>query len=129
MAEVEAVKGVQFNFVSFIWKEISKIREHQTSGEYARALKDLLELISYLPKDFQETLKFQEKAQKQLTQLQNIRQNTSESDDYMTALAIHYDQNAYAETSLRDFISELCLKLDQKGYMEKRGGPMEHGGE
>jgi len=129
MAEVEAIKGAQFNFVSFIWKEISKIREHQTAQEYSRALKDLIELISYLPKDFQETLKFKEKAQKTLTEMQQVNDNSSDADAYQTIISRHDSLNTYAETNLRSFISELCLKLDAKGYMEKRGGPVEHGGE
>ncbi len=129
MAEIEQIKGVQFNFVSFVWKEISKIREYQEQGQYARALKALIDLIDYLPKDFQETMKFREKAKNVLKELRVIHTGSYQIDSFLSYVDSRNNLNDFAEDVLKDFISELSIKLDAKGYMEKKGGPVEHGGE
>jgi hypothetical protein len=117
--DIEPIKGTQFTFEKFLWREIAEIRDFQSMNQHYEALKRLLTLIDYLPRDFQITLKYQEKARKIEKELNKISGNAVGVDAYTQMVDRLDDLDYYAETVLRRLLSELCLDLDRKGYMEK----------
>jgi len=129
MVEVEAIKGAQFNFLSFLWKQITDIRELQKRGYYYEALVQALDLIDYLPQDFQDKLKFQQKAQKIAERISQIDRDAEGVDAYTQMVDSLSSLDEHAKTVLKDFMADLCVKLDAKGYMEKRPSEVERGSE
>ena len=119
--DIEPIRGTQFTFEKFLWREIAEIRDFQNMNQHYEALKRVLTLIDYLPRDFQITLKFQEKARKIEKEVKKISGNAVGVDAYTQMVDRLDDLDYYAETVLRSLLSELCLKLDRKGYMEKPG--------
>lgn len=117
--DIEPIRGTQFTFEQFLWREIAEIRDFQNMNQHYEALKRLLSLIDYLPRDFQITLKFQEKAQKIEKEIRKISDNVEGVDTYTQMVGCLDELDNYAEGVLKSLLSELCLKLDKKGYMEK----------
>jgi hypothetical protein len=119
--DIEPIRGTQFTFERFLWREIAEIRDFQNMNQHYEGLKRLLTLIDYLPRDFQITLKFQEKAQKIEKEMRRISDNATGVDAFTQMVDSLDALDGYAETVLRSLLSDLCLKLDKKGYMEKPG--------
>ena len=125
--QVEPIKEAQFNFLSFLWKELSAIRESQREGKYFTAYKNLTDQIMWMPEDFQNKFEFLKETRENLRKLEAIN-----SDNPMfQRRQIDTDQtkNMMAKQMLEDFVPKFAIKLDQKGYMEKHGYPVEHGSE
>lgn len=118
-SDVEPMKGAEYTFLHFLWKQIDEIRELQKKRYFQEALVQAIDLIDYLPNDFQDKLKFQEKAQKIAEEIDEIESNAEGVDTYTTMVSSLGDLDAYAKTVLKDFMAKLCIKLDAKGYMEK----------
>jgi len=127
--DVEPIRGTQFTFEKFLWREIAEIRDFQNMNYHYEALKRLLSLIDYLPRDFQITLKFQEKAKKIEKEMRRISDNATGVDAFTQMVDSLDALDGYAETVLRSLLSDLCLKLDKKGYMEKPGARPKYKGE
>ena len=125
--QVEPIKEAQFTFVNFLWKEISLIREFQRQGLYYDALVYAIDLIDYLPNDFQETLEFQKKAKKIAQEIGEI--TPKQGYLYRQKIDISQKRNIISKPKLKTFMADLCLNLDKKGYLEKKGYPVEHGNE
>jgi len=127
MPEVEPIKGAQLNFLSFLWKQITDIRELQKKRYFQEALVQAIDLIDYLPEDFQNKLEFQQKAQKISEKIREIESNAEGVDIYSQMVGSLGALDDYAETVLKGFMADLCVNLDAKGYMEKRATKIERG--
>lgn len=124
---VEPIKDARSPFVGFLWSEIAVIRQLQRQRYYYEALVYIVDLIDYLPLDFQVTFKFQDKGKETLTKTDNI----TITQVYNTLQRVERDEkrNKLAKPLLKSFISELCRMLDKKGYMEQKGASIEYGHE
>lgn len=117
---IQPIKDVQFTYSSFLWKDLAGIRELQKNGEYYSALWDLLDLIDWLPEDFQDKMEFQKKAKQIRQQLENIKTNRILPIQQDNDLEIQ--KNRISCIILKKIIPELSKSLDRKGYMERKGG-------
>lgn len=117
-AEVKIVKGVQFNFVNFVWKEVAYIREKERDGNYALALEVACSLIDYLPIAFKKSM--QPEADNHLKTMENLRQNVKGMDTFTRHIVAQRTLQNYARINLQKFMRELSDFLDKSGYMEKR---------
>ena len=127
MTSVEPIKGAQFTFLNFLWKQVGDIRELQKKGLFYEALTQTIDLIDYLPEDFQGKLKFQEKAKKIKTELDKIRDEIISVDEFTDMIDRIDCLDEFSEGQLKTFVAELSSKLDLKGYMEKKPSPIERG--
>lgn len=127
MAEVEKIKGVQFNYVNFLWKALSKIWELQFEGNYAKALKTATDLIIYLPNAIKK--KFRDRIAKINENMRLISQNTDGPSLFVKSVSRNRILQRYARTALNSFMDDLCTELDQRGYMEKVAPQIPHGRE
>lgn len=124
MSKVEQVKGVQFNYVNFLWKGISKIWDLQQQGDHITGVEVAINFVDYLPEDIQNKHEFQKKAQEMQTRVKLARKTVNHSDIFITNVSRNrYLQNV-AKQLLKDFVRELCVLLSKRGYMEKVSKPV-----
>lgn len=124
---VQPIKGAQFTFLNFLWKQIGDIRELQKSGLFYEALRQTIDLIDYLPKDFQNKFEFQQKAKKISKELDEINNGVESVDEYTHMVDRLEALDNYSKGKLKEFIAELSIRLDEKGYEEKKSSPIERG--
>jgi hypothetical protein len=119
LATTEKVKGVQFNYVNFLWKEISWVEEKQKEGNFALGLQALIDLLYTVPKDIYEQFKDQmERIQREMAWLRvKVRQDAI--DQFNLFVLEPKVLNRYAARELPVFIRAVCNVLDKRGYMEK----------
>jgi len=118
-ARIDPVKGVQWNWLTFLWENMARIRKEQRTGNSVTALEQLCSLVWFssraLKRDFLERA---EKIQKEMVSLRTGINGTS-------LLSSHMNQNraveAFAKTVFPQFIKEFTTALDEAGYMERRG--------
>lgn len=118
VAEIKQVKGVQFNFVNFLWKEMVAIRELERSGNYLEALRAAVSLIKYLPESFKKSL--EKKADTYRESLAWIEANMQGIDQFNTRFVRHRAMQQYASLALPDLMDDLSKFMDESGYMERR---------
>jgi len=123
MTMTERVKGVQFNFVNFLWKEISYIRDLEKSGNYARALQALCSLITYAPEGIKK--EFREEAKKNSAKLRTTRGRGPSR--FVQNIKRNEARQLYALSVFNDFMDRFCTTLDKRGYMEKVGPQVDEG--
>lgn len=117
MAETEQVKGVQFNYVNFLWREIGIARDQQNMGNHRGALRLLITLVPYLPKGIKD--QFRLKAAKIMEKMRKIESNVQGSTFLMRRIARNREATLYAKRVFEEFVDELSSALDKRGYMEK----------
>jgi len=119
MAAVQKVKGVQFNYVNFLWKELARIRDLEVQKEYVAAFHLSMSLMKYLPNDIQA------KFTKDIENYRNVMRAIPEKvrsqaiDRFNADIRINDISQQYANKRLELFLSDVCKMLDKKGYMEK----------
>jgi hypothetical protein len=123
------VKGVQHSFSTFLWREISEIRDFQGMNLFSEALKRTTSLVSYLPKEFQIKMGFKKLAEEIEEKMKEISTKSQGVDVYTSMVNNLEELDSYAEKILPGLISELCMKLDEKGYLEFRPLAPKHKGE
>lgn len=119
MSTIEQIRGVQYNYVNFLWRELGKIREAETEGNYAVALERATTLIPYLPDGIKK--KFTEKARNIATAINFLANNLEGSDIFTTNMAKNRAVQRGARVLLERFVNQLASALDKRGYMEMRG--------
>ena len=117
MSTVERVKGVQFNYVNFLWKELAYARDLEKTGDYARALRVLISLMPYLPRGIKD--KFKDRAKKIQEAIQQIEAGAQGPYAFNRSLNRNRDLQTYAFTVYRGFMDDLGSELDKRDYMEK----------
>lgn len=124
---IQPIKGAQFTFLNFLWKEIADIRALQKNGFFYEGLRQTIDLIDYLPNDFQNRFEFQKRAKKISEELDDINDGIESVDEY-THMVDRVDKlDEYSRPKLKEFIAALSSKLDEKGYHEKKPSPIERG--
>ena len=113
-----AIRGAEPPYLSFLWREIAKIREAETEGDYAIALQRATSLIAYLPKAIKE--KFDRKAEEITKALEVLNMNVQGTDIHTTSIIKHRTIQQTSRTLLAEFIYELTSELDSRGYMERK---------
>ena len=119
MSTVERVKGVQFNYVNFLWKEIAYARDLEKTGDYARALRVLISLMPYLPRGIKD--KFKDRARKIQETIQQIEANSEGPYAFNRSMNKNRRLQIYAYAVYHKFMDDLASELDKRGYMEKVG--------
>lgn len=119
MALTEKVKGVQFNYVNFLWKEIAWIEEKQKEGNFALGLQALVDLLYTVPKNIYDQFKDKvERINREMAWLRlKVRQDAI--DQFNLWVLEPKVLNRYAAGELPVLIREVCNCLDSRGYMEK----------
>ena len=119
MALTEKVKGVQFNYVNFLWKEISWVEDQQKKGNFALGLQALVDLLYTVPKDIYDQFKDKvERLNREMAWLRlKVRQDAI--DQFNLWVLEPKVLNRYAARELPVLIREVCNVLDKRGYMEK----------
>lgn len=120
MSYEEQIRGTEFKYSSFLWKNIDKIREAETQGTPATALNLAITLIPYLPNAIKE--KFDGRAKKIESDMQYLVKEVKErsTDLFSQGVVTNRVLQKYAKVKLAQFVDELCGELDQRGYMEKK---------
>ena len=111
------IHGAEFKYVDFLWKEIAKIRDCQTSGDLPQALRLATSLISYLPVAIKN--KFRKPAKEIEKDIRNILTKVEGVDFHTTQMARNKALRQYAAEVLDSFMDEISTVLDKRGYMEK----------
>jgi len=119
MALTEKVKGVQFNYVNFLWKEISWVEDQQKKGNFALGLQALVDLLYTVPKNIYDQFKDKiERINREMAWLRvKVRQDAI--DQFNLWVLEPKVLNRYAARELPVLIREVCSVLDVRGYMEK----------
>ena len=123
MSTVERVKGVQFNYVNFLWKEIAYARDLEKTGDYAHALRVLISLMPYLPRGIKD--KFKDRARKIQETIQKIEADTQGPYAFNRSLNRNRQLQIYAYAVYHNFMDDLASELDKRGYMEKVSRPVD----
>ena len=105
-----------------MWKQLAIITELEDNYYYERALQKAIRLVKYLPSDFQDPkkLNFPAKAKSVLEELNKVIIDNAMS--HRRNINTRQAKNQIASNLLDEFIQELCITLDKKGYMEQKGG-------
>lgn len=113
------VKGVQFNYVNFLWKEISWITEMEKQGEYHQALRSLLDLFNRLPKEI--FGKVQDQAIRIPKEIAFLRLQVKMRaiDSFNRRVVERRVLNVYARGTLRVMMRNFSDILDKRHYFEK----------
>jgi len=127
MAAVEKVKGVQFNYVNHLWKELAWIEEQKKLGHFAVALQTLIDLLLVVPKDLSEKFKSErERIEKEMAYLrQKVRAEAV--DEFSLWILEPKVLNRYAADELPPFLRSFSDSLDAKDYFEKRSPSVPEG--
>jgi hypothetical protein len=80
-----------------------------------------------MPEDFQNKFGFLDKSRKMINRLQEISSNSAVTTG--ASREIWRERNKAAKKALDQFVPEFAVMLDKKGYMERKGALVEHGGE
>lgn len=121
------VKGVQFNYVQYVWKSISRIDDMEMTGNHYEALKALLRLLNTVPKDIYEMFDKEVTAIKEALAKKRVGAASRGIDWFNKYVVTQRDLNTYAAIVLPDLKRAVCSELDRRGYMEKRSPEIPHG--
>lgn len=121
------VRGVQFNYINFFWKEISWIGEMMKRGEYLQALEAWITLLNNTPVEIYQNFE---------TDIKNIPKevaflrawNKKRAIDHFNCLIL--TRNAlirYAKQRLPILQRRLSNIADKRQYFEKTSYPVPRG--
>ena len=119
------IKGLQFDYRTFLWRALSKIWQAETEGYYDLALHYTLSLIKYLPRWAKQ--EFSEEAEKIRQELRQVGRNVAGADFVVKDINRNKIRQRWARDHLKDFLDRLTSRLDEKGYLEIRYAPVEEG--
>jgi len=123
--QLEEPRAVSASFQSFLWKEISQIRDAEKEGDLVSALYLVLSLVKYLPVKIKNKLKEDvERIEEDL----RLALNAKTYDFHTTMIVKNKALRRVAEEHLNEFIDKLMAELDLRGiYMEYKGREVEVG--
>ena len=124
---IQPIKNAQFGFLNFLWLDMKGIREKQKEGEYLTALLWLMDFMSYLPDDFQNKLGFLKRVEEINRKIDKIKPAGTTPEE--AHARFKRQLNDFARVELNNFLIQLSLAYDRKGYYEIKGPQVEHGGE
>lgn len=127
MAATERVRGVQFNYVNFLWKEIAWIKEMEKQGQYQEGLQSLIDLLHTLPKNVFD--KFTDPVSVIHKDIAFLRFKVRDvALDWFNRIVLEKKViQKYARMALTSLLREVCNELDKRGYMEKVSPDVEEG--
>lgn len=127
MALTEKVKGVQFNWVNYLWKELSWIEEQKKKGSFAVGLQALLDLLHVAPKHYYD--KFEKEIKRLQAEMAWIRVNVRHLaiDQFNWWVLEPKKMNEYAAIELPPLLRDFCNSLDAQDYMEKKAAEVPEG--
>lgn len=113
------IKGVNFNYLRFLWKAIADIYMLQRSAEAEQALVSAVILIGYLPEDIKKEL--QGDRAKIGTKVDALKRNTDPRLRFSLNFFQRYRVKSQlfrelADMELMPFMDKLCHCLDENGY-------------
>ena len=114
--EPETVRKIQYNFNNFLWKCLDKIETAMDEGDYILAMERAVRLVNYLPAQIKK--EFRPKAQ---TLRKRVIEKTKEIegvDDYTTRMRRLDFMQRLASRLVPEFINDLLIALDERGYLE-----------
>jgi hypothetical protein len=120
-------RGFENPYQSFLWKELSIIRELERNEKYYQALHLSVSLLKYLQP---EVRKKQEKQAKTIfTKIRQTVANTRGPDFYTTRILRNRVAKQLGQQYLEEVITALSNQLGARAYMERRGiSPRTKGG-
>lgn len=114
----EQVKRIESKYSEFLWRELAKIRDAETVGDYATALKLATSLIVYLSEPTKK--KLQEKAEQMQKALLYVGQMKAGTDLFTSGVIRHRRLQLAAGQIFSKFIDAVTAELDKVGHYEKR---------
>ena len=119
MREVkEQVKRIESKYSEFLWRELAKIRDAETVGDFATALTLATSLIAYLSGPTKKRL--QEKAEQTQKALSYVAQMEAGTDLFTRGVIRHRRSQQFASQIFTKFVDTLTTELDKVGHYEKR---------
>lgn len=109
------VARVQPKYESFLWRELMKIRDAETLGDYMTACSLTVSLIKFLPSQFK--TEFGKRAESITTAVEIYSANLK-THALTGQVAKHRKVQAFSRDLFNTFINDLIKALDQAGYME-----------
>lgn len=114
-----APRGFEGSYQSFVWKELSIIRELERNKEYYQALQFSVSLLKYLQP---EVRKRQEtNAKNIITKIREAIANTKGSSFFTTTIIRNQLAKQLGQEYLEEIITALSNQLGARAYMERRG--------
>jgi len=114
----EDVKRIESKYSEFLWRELAKIRDAETVGDYATALTLATSLIAYLSGPTKKRL--QEKAEQTQKALLYVGQMKAGTDLFTRGVIRHRCAQQVGSRIFTKFIDTLTAELDKVGHYEKR---------
>ena len=121
LSKLQVVKSASPQYMTFLWSQINLIRQAQSWGQFAYAMKLAASLIGYLPRDMKKN--FMPEAKTIINTMKKIAAGTiGDIDKIDDVFQRHVKKQkileTYADHALDQFIIELTNALDKKNYME-----------
>ena len=115
----EQIRGTEFKYSSFLWKNVDIIRQAELAEKPAEALTAAITLIPYLPNGIKK--KFKGRADEIEEDMQYLTKEVKErsTDLFSRGVVTNRVLQKYAKVALARFVDELCDELDKRGYMER----------
>lgn len=115
------VKGVSFNYLQFLWKNLNEINEARQQGNTAVALKLCIDLCDTLPRSLKK--EFRLKAigiNHSMLQIRScsLPELARINDLHKRHRTRNWLLTSYSTAALSQFLDQLTTKLDEMGYME-----------
>lgn len=116
------VKGISFNFLSFLWKAFGKIWELRLEGQYQAALEVAIELLDFVPHDIEEKM---QKDVEKIREVQAwIRGEIQAPSDFVKVHNTEKALQIFAAQSLTEFVRKMKRLLEPRGYFEIQREPI-----
>jgi len=112
----EKVRDLQYSFSSFLWHNLTKIRENWDEGDIVHALSEAISLRTYLPIPVKAELKA---LADEITEKLNKTFETKASDFHSSMLVKHRESRRVAQLYFKRYIDKMMICLDQRGYLER----------
>lgn len=110
------IKGLQYDYRFFLWKNMTMIRDAEMQGRYDLALHYAVSLIKYLPKWAKD--QFGKKAEELREGLRQCGSRVRAPDFFVKDCKVNKVRQAWAREKLDEFMTDFSLALDEKGYYE-----------
>lgn len=115
----DKVVGLQWNYTTTLYRQIALLHDLRNAGQYYHALRVLLQIIQFSPKQMQDL--FKEKVEVIEKGLVILTQKLKEKaiDDFNYRALRDIKRNEFSQLILHDFYPQVENQLDLRGYKEK----------